>query len=127
MLAAGEDDIAIDELRWLLNGCSDFIEAHKLLGELSLASGDVRLARAHFGYAYDIGLAAIPPNGLKGPLSYGRPANQSFFEAAKGLAFTLNELGMSDRARDVLDTMLKLDPSDPLGARAMRAKIDKPE
>ena len=28
IVAAGELDIAIDELRWLVGGCSEFIEAH---------------------------------------------------------------------------------------------------
>lgn len=126
MLEAGEEDIAIDELRWLLNGCPDFIEAHRMLGELALAAGDVHLARAHFGFGYDLGLAAIPARGLKGPLPYSRPANQAFFESAKGLAWVFSELGMPDRAREVLDTMLRLDPSDPLGAQGVRDKLGKP-
>lgn len=123
MLDAGEDEIAKDELRWLLEGCSDFIEAHRLLGELAAAAGDTKLARAHFGYAFDLGVAAIPSKGLRGSLPYARPANQSFFEAAKGLAWALAELKAPERAAKVLDVMLQLDPSDPLGARAMREKL----
>lgn len=126
MIEAGEDDIAVDELRWLLAGCPDFIEAHKLLGELALAAEDVRLARAHFGFAYDIGLMALPTGELPGPFPYSRPANASFFEAAKGLAWCLNELNLADQARPILARMLELDPSDPLGAAALRAEIDRP-
>ncbi len=59
MVAAGETEIARDELRWLLSECHDFLAAHKLLGDLALADNDVRLARGHFGYAYQIGLKAI--------------------------------------------------------------------
>ena len=59
MMEAGEVDIAIDELRWLLSGCSDFIEAHRLLGELALAENDLPLARAHFGYAYSLYVSSI--------------------------------------------------------------------
>src|SRR5687768_14077660 len=81
MLAAGEIDIARDELIWLLEGCRDFVTAHKLLGELAAAEGDVKLARAHFGYAWQIGVAALPAGGLDGPLPYARPANQAFLEA----------------------------------------------
>ena len=52
MIDAGEVDVAVDELRWLLSGCSDFVDAHRLLGELALSENDLPLARAHFGYAY---------------------------------------------------------------------------
>jgi hypothetical protein len=114
MLDAGECDVAIDELRWLLNGCSDCVLAHKLLGELAAAEGDFRLARGHFGYAYEIGLSALPPGGLPGPLPYRLPANRAFFEAAKGLAWCLHELKKPKMAQDVLAELLKLDPSDPL-------------
>jgi hypothetical protein len=77
------------------------------------------LARAHFGFAYDLGLGALPRNGLEGPLPYSLPGNQPFLEAAKGLAWSLFELGQPTKARDVLHQLLACDPSDPLGARAM--------
>jgi hypothetical protein len=114
MLAAGECDVAIDELRWLLNGCSDCVMAHKLLGELAAADQDFRLARGHFGYAYEIGLSAMPPKGLPGRLPYRLPANQAFLESAKGLAFCLHELKKPKMAIGVVRTLLKLDPDDPL-------------
>jgi len=122
MLDAGESDVAIDELRWLLNGCSDCVLAHKLLGELAAADGDLRLARGHFGYAYEIGISALPPGGLPGPLPYCLPANKAFFEAAKGLAWCLHELKKPKMAIDVLAELLKLDPSDPLKAKEWREK-----
>jgi tetratricopeptide (TPR) repeat protein len=97
-----------------LNGCSDCVIAHKLLGELAAAEGDYRLARGHFGYAYEIGLSALPPEGLKGTLPYRLPANQAFLEAAKGLAWCLRKLNKPRMALPVLGELLKLDPSDPL-------------
>lgn len=126
MIELGEEEIALEELRWLLDGCTDFIEAHKILGELALTAEDLKLARAHFGYAWDIGIAALPNRALSGPLSYERPANQPFLEAAKGLAWSLIQLGLADTAREVLNRMLQLDPSDPLGATEMRARADRP-
>jgi tetratricopeptide (TPR) repeat protein len=117
MLAAGEEELAIDELRWLLEDCSDFIAAHKLLGELAVAAGDLPLARGHFGYAYQIGAAALSAKG-PGPLPYDLPANQPFLEAAKGLAFCLRQQGEVALARQVVEKMLACDPSDPLGVRA---------
>jgi hypothetical protein len=119
MIDAGEADVATDELRWLLLDCRDFIEAHHLLAELALVAGDLALARAHFGFAYDLGLWALPPEGLKGPLPYRLPANQAFLESAKGLAYCLHELGQSGRTTEVVEKLLQLDPSDPLGVRPM--------
>jgi tetratricopeptide (TPR) repeat protein len=119
MLAAGELEVAADELRWLLEDCRDFIEAHKILGELAAAEGDVKLARAHFGFAYDLGCGAIPVTGLDSPLPYELLPNQAFLEAAKGLAWSLIELKQPDKARDVLQRLLACDPTDPLGAGEM--------
>ena len=39
MVEAGELDVAIDELRWLVGGCSEFIEAHALLGRVGTGDG----------------------------------------------------------------------------------------
>lgn len=120
MLNAGETDVALDELRWLLNGCSDFVAAHRMLGELALAEGDPRLARGHFGYAYEIVLSAFPASGFKGRLPYRLSANQAFLESAKGLAWCLQELGKRKLARRVLEQILVCDPSDPLSVRPWR-------
>lgn len=119
MLAAGEDEIAQEELRWLLEGCADFIEAHRVLGEIALAAGDLNLARAHFGYAWHIGLKAMPAKGPAGPLPYSRPANRAFHEAGKGLAHCLNELGRRDLAADVVRRLLLCDAADPLGVATL--------
>lgn len=125
MIELGETEVAVDELRWLLNDCGDFIEAHRLLGELALAEGDLRLARGHFGYAYEIALAAMERAGRGALFPYERPANRAFFESAKGLAYCLAELGKIDLAQDVLNRMLALDPADPLGAADMLASLSR--
>lgn len=123
MIEMGEYDVALDELRWLLNGCGDCIEAHRLLGELALLNHDARLARGHFGYAYEIGIAAIDRQRGSGPYPYERAANQAFLECGKGLARCLSELEKPQLARQVLERLLVLDPSDPLGAKAMLAEL----
>lgn len=117
MLDAGEIDLAIDELRWLLDGCGDFVAAHRTLAELALDDGDLRLARGHFGYAYEIAASAFPPRGLDAPLPYRFPANRPFLEAAKGLAWCLHELGKKQLATRVLERLLMCDPEDPLNVR----------
>ena len=119
MLAAGEIEIARDEIRWLLNGCSDFIEAHKLLGELAYAEHDLPLARGHFGYAFRIGQQAIAAAGQPRPVPYRLPANQAFHEAGKALALCLMQLGKPDLAAGVVADLVSYDPGDPLALRQM--------
>ena len=117
MVSEGEHEIAVDELRWLLNGCPDFIDAHRQLGELALLDQDFHLARAHFGYAIQIGVKAWEKAGKPTPLPYAPAANQAFFESGKGLAYCLKKLEKFDLLEDVVELLLKLDPTDPLGVR----------
>jgi tetratricopeptide (TPR) repeat protein len=122
MLEAGELDVALDELRWLVDGCRELVEAHRLLGETAMADGDWQLARGHFGYAYQLGVDALPPGGLRGQLPYARPANRDFFDSGKGLARCLAELGETKLAAEVVERLLSLDPSDPLGLKELPIK-----
>lgn len=125
MIAAEELDIAVDELRYLVGGCSEFIEAHCLLGELALATGgDVPLARGHFGAGYQLGLQSLRRAGMPRPLPYAQPANKAFHDAGRGLAWCLAKLGKSSMAREVVDTLVGLDASDPLGLRAMLDEVE---
>jgi tetratricopeptide (TPR) repeat protein len=120
MIEAGELDIAIDELHWLLSGCSELIEAHLLLGELALAADDdVPLARGHFGAAYQLGVTALRRAGMPSPLPYSHPANKAFFEAGRALAWCLAKLDKLSMAEEIVEVLLKLDPTDPLRLRAM--------
>jgi hypothetical protein len=124
MIAGGEVEIARDELRWLLDGCSDCLLAHKMLGELALAEGDIPLARGHFGYAFEIGRKALDSAGARGGAWYRLPANQAFFEAGKGLAYCLRELGKPALVAQVVTRLLECDPGDPLGVRGF---LDAPQ
>jgi hypothetical protein len=124
MIEGEELDIAIDELRYLVGGCSEFVEAHCLLGVLAVETkNDVRLARGHFGVGYQLGLQTLRRAGMPGPLPYAQPANKAFFEAGRGLAWCLAKLDKLPMAREVVDTLVKLDPSDPLGLRAMLDEV----
>jgi len=119
MLDAGEVEIAREELRWLLQGCADFMQAHLLLGEIALAEDHLRLARGHFGRAFELGYSALPQ--LQGlALPYRLPANQPFFQAGKGLAWCLYKLNQRPQALAVVDVLLACDPTDPLGVSAWR-------
>jgi hypothetical protein len=121
MIDTGEIDIAVDECRWLLQGCSDCLEAHRILGEIALGENDLPLARGHFGYAYRLGVKALERAGTRGPLPYSLVANQGFLEAAKGLAWCLKQLGKPEMAVEVIETMLACDPADALGVKNLLA------
>jgi hypothetical protein len=125
MLDAGEIDVAADELLWLLSGCDVLLEAHKLLGEIALTDDDLPLARGHLGYAYELGLGALGK--LEGKvMPYARPANQPFFEAGKGLAWCLKQQGEAALAEEVVQRLLTLDPTGPLGLKEMQKELRKP-
>jgi hypothetical protein len=126
MLDAGEVDVAVDECRWLLNGCSDCLEAHRLLGEIAMSENDLPLARGHFGYAYRLGLQALEQAHTKGPLPYRVEANRSFLESAKGLAWCLQQLDKAEMSAEVVEVMLRCDPSDPLGVKAFLSRERSP-
>jgi hypothetical protein len=119
MIDAGEIDVARDELQWLLGGCTDMIDAHKTLGELALLDRDLPLARGHFGYAYQVGVKALDRAGAVTGVPYSLPGNQAFFEAGKGLAYCLRELGKTAMAAEVVARLLACDPGDPLGVRSL--------
>jgi tetratricopeptide (TPR) repeat protein len=116
MIDAGETDVAIDELRWLLGTCPEIIEGHFLLGKLAAeVDHDVPLARGHFGTAYQLGLQALRRAKLPTPVPALHPANRTFYDAGRGLVWCLEKLGKHDMALEVVEQMLALDPGDPLG------------
>lgn len=117
MIDDGEVDVARDELVWLLTDCPDFLEAHVQLGLIALGDDDPRLARGHFGRAYELGLRALDAAGAPGPCPYALDGNKPFFEAAKGLAHCLVDMGRRQLAGDVWRRIAPLDPGDPLGIR----------
>jgi hypothetical protein len=119
MIDAGENDVAIDEVRWLLSDCPEFIAAHVMLGELAMSMGDVPLARGHYGAGYQLGLQTLRRAKMPKPLLAIQPANRPFFEAGQGLIASLEKLGKGSMANEVVAKLLELDPSDPLKLRAM--------
>jgi hypothetical protein len=122
MIEAGESEVARDELRWLLQGCSDNMAIHLLLGEIAASEGDHALARGHFGYAYQIGQRALRRSGLRGTLPADIPANQSFFAAGKGLVDSLVKLDKRKLAEEVVQFVLECDLRDSLQLRTLLAE-----
>lgn len=90
---AGEPEEARDALRFALQGCGDNLWVHVALGRIALeASRDPTLARGHFGYAFELGMKAIPAD-FDGRLPPNRPANRPFFDAIEGLITCVTTLG----------------------------------
>jgi len=119
MIAAGELDVAIDELRWLVDGCRELLEGHYLLGRLAVeADNDVALARGHFGFGFQLGEKALGRERDPHPLPALHPANRAFFDAGRGLAWCLHELGKTEMAIEVIRRLLDLDVDDSLGVGA---------
>lgn len=127
MVEAGETEIARDELVWLLSECPDFLEAHVHLGLIALEEDDPKLARGHFGRAYELCLKTLEAAGNPQPLPYALAGNKPFFEAAKGLVHCLLETGRQSMARDVCRRIAAFDPSDPLGIQRLVAAAGKPQ
>ena len=121
MLSEGERHVATDELRWLLDGCSDFIQAHRLLGMLAVETGDIALARGHFGHAFRIGSTAIRKAGGQKLLPYDLEANRDYFEAGKGLIECLIQLDKHTMAHEIVTQLVACDPTDPLEVQALIA------
>ncbi|MBN1590431.1 MAG: tetratricopeptide repeat protein [Pirellulales bacterium] len=119
MLAAGEIDVAEDELRWLVGGCEALLEGHRMLGDIALGERQWDLARVHFGYAYQLGLDAAKRAKPRGTLPHGRPANRDLHASGRGLAEALCQLGQLDLAKQVVKQLLAWDPSDPLEVKGL--------
>ena len=123
MIAAGELEIARDELLYLVGDCRAFLEAHNTLGELALEDDDVPLAQGHFGFAYEIGIDSLPP-GFRGVLPANRDYNSAFFYAGRGLARCLIARGQKEKGREVLVRLLQLDPREQT-VKSLLAELDE--
>lgn len=113
MISGGEQEIARDELLYLVSDCRGFLEAHNILAELALEEGDIGIARGHFGFGYECCLEALPP-GFRGRMPSKRQGNSHFFAAGRGLARCLIAQGKLPDGREVLERLARLDPTDEI-------------
>jgi hypothetical protein len=116
MIDAGESDVAVEELRWLLGQSGELLPVHFLLGKLAVeADQDCALGRGHFGAGYQLGLQAWRRAGQPIPVPALHPANRPWFDCGRGLAWCLYHLQRTDLAVEVVEQLRRLDPTDPLG------------
>ena len=119
-----EPEMARDELLFLVEDCRGFLEAYNLLAELALEENDFNLARGHFGFGYESGLAALP-EGFRGQLPAAEGYNPHFFLAGRGLARCLIKKGDVRKGREVLEQLAKFDPEEP-NVKALLAELPAP-
>jgi hypothetical protein len=119
-----EPEMARDELLFLVEDCRGFLEAYNLLAELALEENDFNLARGHFGFGYESGMAALP-EGFRGLLPATEGYNPHFFLAGRGLARCLIKKGDVRKGREVLEQLAKFDPEEP-NVKALLAELPAP-
>ncbi len=123
MIEGGENEIARDELLWLLSGCNRLPAGPQTAGRV----GAGRRRRAAGAGAFRLclragveGAGAGRGQGRRARIA-GRPT-RPFSRRARGWAFCLRELDKRDLAADVVARLLALDPSDPLGVAGLLAE-----
>jgi hypothetical protein len=104
------------------------VEAWVALGSLVLEpgpdheardAGDVDLAAAYTYFETAVGVAELSlPASFAGTTPYARIANRPWLHALHGMLTCRVQAGGPDAAADVEDTLLWLDPADPLRLRA---------
>jgi hypothetical protein len=77
-------------------------------------AGDLPLGRGHYGAGYQLGLQTLRRAKMPKPLLYSQPANRPFFDAGRGLTDCLRKLDKPRMADEIVETLLELDPSNPL-------------
>lgn len=110
---AGDPEAARDALRFALQGCGDNMWVHVALGRIALETDrDARLARGHFGYAFELAERALPP-GFRGRLPKHRPANRPLYDAIDGLVASYDVLGKSSEAAKLRETAARWSGARP--------------
>jgi hypothetical protein len=99
-----------------------YLHAHALLGERHLSSW-FALARHHFELGVAIGSLTVRED-FEGVLPWGHVENRPFLRCLHGLARALLRDDRHTDAVAVLRRLLRLDPTDPLGAGARLAAFE---
>jgi hypothetical protein len=98
------------------------LDAHAMLGERNLSSW-ATLALHHFELGVAIGSLSVGED-FDGLLPWGFVENRPFLRCLHGLSRALLRCDRREDAAAALRRLLRLDPADPLGARATLAAIE---
>jgi hypothetical protein len=97
----GDVEAARDALRYALQGCGDNLWVHVALGRIALQEdSDPKLARGHFGYAFELAQRAIPPH-FEGRLPIEHPSNAPLYDAIDGLIACHEALKSPELAEEI--------------------------
>ncbi|MBK9037062.1 MAG: cytoplasmic protein [Myxococcales bacterium] len=98
------------------------LDAHALLGERNLSTWPT-LALHHFGLGVAIGSLTVGED-FDGVLPWGLVENRCFLRCLHGLARACLRCDRREAAAAALRRLLRLDPADPLSARAWLAAVE---
>jgi tetratricopeptide (TPR) repeat protein len=94
----------------------NYIDGHAHLGFVMLEQGKAKQALDACERGLGIGLAAIPRT-YRGLIEWSWLENRPFLRAAHGVALCYQKLGRRDQAIEILEHMLRWNPSDNQGIR----------
>lgn len=98
------------------------LDAHAHLGNFASAEGDWPRAKRHWEVGVRIGDWSLGEN-FDGVLSWALPNNRPFFRCLHGLGLATWRLGDPAAAKKIFERMIRLNPSDNQGVRALLAAI----
>jgi tetratricopeptide (TPR) repeat protein len=98
------------------------LDAHAHLGNFASEEGDWLRAKRHWEIGVRLGEWSLGEN-FDGVLSWGLVNNRPFLRCLHGLGLATWRLGQPDEARKIFERMIRLNPSDNQGVRALLAAI----
>ena len=113
-----EITIAINALKEIINEDPEFIDAYNSLGWLESDEYNYGNALSYFMKGYKIGNKLIPAK-FKGQIVWGWTANRPFLRAMHGLGMVYINMKEFGKASNIFKKMLKYNPSDNQGVRAL--------
>lgn len=108
----------------ILMKCPYFIDVLNHLAIIDWDSSNLAGAEKHYTKAYEIGLSVLPTN-FQGKLPWGWVDNRPFLRTLHGLALIKLRQGNTTDTKKLLEWLIKLEPYDQMGARAILEDIKK--
>jgi tetratricopeptide (TPR) repeat protein len=102
------------------------LDAHAHLGNFASTDGDWQRAKRHWEIGVRLGEWSLGEN-FDGVLSWGLVNNRPFLRCLHGLGLATWRLGQPNEARKIFERMIRLNPSDNQGVRALLAAIEAGE
>lgn len=113
-----DHDLAFRKLSKIIGDDPEFIDAYNSAGRWELYLNNHGNALTYFDTAYRIGSKLIPKE-FKGTIPWEFLDNRPFLRAMHGLGLTYEHIGEYEKAANIYDKMLKYNPNDNQGIRAL--------